>query len=94
MISVDDAAAEVLTVHQRKDIGSCLCGWAELGRSHSVHQAKALRAAGLLSILPGPVVGLCSCHRESGSHELCCGRPEGRDPDCAIHGDGSTGGPL
>lgn len=33
----------------------------------------------------------CECHRESGSHELCCGHPEGRNPDCPLHGDGSTG---
>lgn len=30
----------------------------------------------------------CTCHREAGSHELCCGREEGRDPDCPQHGDG------
>jgi hypothetical protein len=32
----------------------------------------------------------CSCHREEGSHELCCGHEGGRNPDCPIHGDGST----
>lgn len=31
----------------------------------------------------------CECHRESGSHEGCCGHPEGRNPDCPIHGDGT-----
>lgn len=31
----------------------------------------------------------CECHRESGSHESCCGYDEGRHPDCPIHGDGS-----
>jgi hypothetical protein len=31
----------------------------------------------------------CECHRETGSHELCCGHPEGRNPDCPTHGDGS-----
>ncbi len=30
----------------------------------------------------------CSCHREGGSHELCCGHPDGRDPNCPQHGDG------
>lgn len=29
----------------------------------------------------------CECHRETGSHELCCGHDEGRNPDCPIHGD-------
>lgn len=28
---------EVLIYHQRRDIGSCLCGWAELGKSHAEH---------------------------------------------------------
>lgn len=30
----------------------------------------------------------CECHRETGSHELCCGHDQGRSPDCLIHGDG------
>jgi hypothetical protein len=47
--TVTEAAATVLVAHQRKDIGSCLCGWAELGRSHAVHQAVQLRMAGLLA---------------------------------------------
>lgn len=33
----------------------------------------------------------CECHRESGSHESCCGHEDGRNPDCPIHGDGTTG---
>jgi ribosomal protein L19E len=33
----------------------------------------------------------CSCHREhSTNHELCCGRPEGRNPNCPLHGDGAN----
>jgi hypothetical protein len=34
----------------------------------------------------------CSCHREYSrwNHEECCGHEDGRDPDCPIHGDGST----
>lgn len=34
---------------------------------------------------------ICTCHRENdkNNHELCCGHPEGRDPDCPQHGDGS-----
>lgn len=31
----------------------------------------------------------CECHRESGSHDLCCGHDEGRNPDCPRHGDGT-----
>ncbi len=42
-------AEAVLTIHQRRDAGSCLCGWAELGRSHPAHQAAMLREAGLLA---------------------------------------------
>lgn len=38
----------LLIVHQRRDVGSCLCGWAELGRTHAGHQAAVLREAGLL----------------------------------------------
>lgn len=38
----------ILVAHQRRDIGSCLCGWAELGKSHPMHQAIMLREAGLL----------------------------------------------
>jgi hypothetical protein len=35
----------LLIAHQRRDAGSCLCGWAELGKSH---QADELARAGLL----------------------------------------------
>lgn len=42
-------AEAVLIAHQRRDTGNCLCGWAELGRSHAGHQAAALREAGLLA---------------------------------------------
>jgi hypothetical protein len=47
-MSAPTTAAEVLVVHQRRNASSCLCGWAELGRSHANHQADALREAGLL----------------------------------------------
>lgn len=39
----------VLTIHQRRDLGSCFCGWSELGRSFAAHQADELRRAGLLA---------------------------------------------
>jgi hypothetical protein len=32
-----DVLGRVLTYHQRKDITSCECGWAELGKSHPEH---------------------------------------------------------
>jgi hypothetical protein len=34
----------------------------------------------------------CSCHNEYSrcNHEECCGREEGRNPNCVLHGDGST----
>jgi hypothetical protein len=38
----------VLTSHQRADVGSCICGWTKLGRSHAGHQTEKLREAGLL----------------------------------------------
>lgn len=41
-------AEAILIAHQRRDVGSCLCGWAELGKSHAGHQAAELRKAGLL----------------------------------------------
>lgn len=41
-------AEAILIAHQRRDIGSCLCGWAELGKSHAGHQVAKLREAGLL----------------------------------------------
>lgn len=47
----------------------------------------------LLSYHPGAWLRVerpeCQCHNELGSHELCCGHDEGRNPDCPIHGDGS-----
>lgn len=43
-----DPAERVLIAHQRLDIRSCLCGWAELGLSHAAHQVDELRRAGLL----------------------------------------------
>jgi hypothetical protein len=48
-VEIEQAATAVLVVHQRRDVGSCLCGWAELGRSHAQHQAKMLGGAGLLA---------------------------------------------
>lgn len=42
--------------------------------------------------LKGPRHYHCSCHRESGSHEACCGHDGGRDPDCMLHGDGGNSG--
>ena len=47
MDSLQDAEL-ILVAHQRRDISSCLCGWAELGKSHPGHQVAMLREAGLL----------------------------------------------
>jgi hypothetical protein len=44
-----ERATALLTAHQRRDAGSCLCGWAELGKSHARHQADMLARAGLLA---------------------------------------------
>lgn len=41
---------EVLVAHQRKDAGSCLCGWGvdtgDLGRSHADHVLDEFERAG------------------------------------------------
>ncbi len=47
-MDVDTAAAAILVAHQRRDVGSCLCGWAELGRLHAGHLVAKLREARLL----------------------------------------------
>lgn len=47
-------AEVVLVAHQRRDFGSCLCGWDELGKSHAKHQVAKLREAGLLADDPPP----------------------------------------
>ena len=43
----DQAAEKILIAHQRHR-GGCLCGWAELGKSHPGHQVADLREAALL----------------------------------------------
>lgn len=45
-------AVAVLVAHQRRDDESCLCGWAELGRSHPEHVVTVLEAAGALRVRP------------------------------------------
>ena len=45
-------AEAVLVAHQRRDSGSCLCGWSELGRSHAAHVAAVLEVAGALRDRP------------------------------------------
>lgn len=49
---VDVAAEAVLVAHQRRDFGTCGCGWSDLGRSHPRHQVDKLREAGLLAADP------------------------------------------
>ena len=45
-------AEAFLVAHQRRDSGSCLCGWSELGRSHAAHVAAVLEVAGALRDRP------------------------------------------
>lgn len=45
---IDDSAEAILVAHQRHHSG-CLCGWAELGKSHPRHQVAMLRSAALLA---------------------------------------------
>lgn len=43
-VSTLEIITDVLVAHQRKDIGSCICGWSELGKSFPEHQAKMILA--------------------------------------------------
>lgn len=52
MPTVTEAAEAILVAHQRRDLGSCLCGWSELGKSHPGHQVAMLREAELLGRAP------------------------------------------
>lgn len=51
-MGTDEIAEAILVAHQRYDIRGCLCGWAELGKSHPRHQVAMLRKAGLLNDTP------------------------------------------
>lgn len=42
-------AHALLTAHQRRDAGSCLCDWAELGKSYPRHLVDELARLGLLA---------------------------------------------
>lgn len=48
-MTTDETAQAILAAHQRRDFGSCLCGWSELGKSHPGHQVAMLREAALLN---------------------------------------------
>lgn len=52
---------EVLVAHQRRDVGTCICGWGSepqhLGRSHSQHVLDALREAGYSIVRDYTVAG-------------------------------------
>lgn len=52
--TVDEAAQLILVAHQRRDFGSCLCGWSGLGRSHPGHQVAKLHESGLLKAVSHP----------------------------------------
>jgi hypothetical protein len=45
---VDRAAEKILIDHQRRDFSGCICGWAELGKSHPGHQVAMLREGGIV----------------------------------------------
>jgi hypothetical protein len=45
----DGLAQAVLLLHQRQDVGGCMCGWEQWGSSHTEHVVQALRQAGVLS---------------------------------------------
>jgi hypothetical protein len=47
--TVSRTAEAILVAHQRRDFGSCLCGWSELGKSHPAHQVRMLVEAGTLA---------------------------------------------
>lgn len=51
-MTVDQTAEAILIAHQRRDVGSCLCGWSELGKSYAGHQVAMLCEAGLLNDVP------------------------------------------
>jgi hypothetical protein len=58
-VTVDETTEAILIAHQRRTVGSCLCGWDKLGRSHAGHQAAMLRRAELLIPEgPAPDVGV------------------------------------
>lgn len=48
--TVENRAMLILTAHQRRDVGCCLCDPDQpgLGRSHPMHQVQMLAEAGLL----------------------------------------------
>lgn len=63
-------AHEVLVAHQRRDIGSCICGWGvdtgNVGQSHAGHVIDEINRAGLtLSGFADADLDPCkACHPE------------------------------
>lgn len=47
LAALQDAEA-ILVVHQRRGNGGCLCGWDELGATHTGHLVAKLREAGAI----------------------------------------------
>ena len=61
-----------------------------VGLTNFVEAVEVSRAVDNRGWQTGRIVPDCDCHLEGGaSHDLCCGHREGRNPDCALHGDGS-----
>lgn len=49
MASMNETLVDTLTQHQRRDDGSCTCGWVGLvGSSHAEHVAEAYETEGAL----------------------------------------------
>ncbi|MFI5839446.1 hypothetical protein ACIA8K_07000 [Catenuloplanes sp. NPDC051500] len=91
---IADTAHAVLVAHQRRDAGSCLCGFSELGRSHPGHQVAMLAEAGLLAAEPESVA--CPDHRPVQHRDRkppWC-RTCGRDTEGRLIGRPKTGDPT
>lgn len=69
--------AELILINHQRHRGGCLCGWAELGKSHPGHQVAMLRDAGVLAGYdcpdhPGPL--------DDGRNHICRMRPISERP--------------
>lgn len=76
--------AEVLVDHQRKNAGSCHCGWSKLGHSHPEHQAAMLTAEGYGLVVQQSNKPPASCPERfmDGRNEVRCWLLEGHEGDC------------
>lgn len=72
-----NAIARVLLSHQRSDIGGCSCGWADWGKSWSMHVAENLRLTMAGHIVP-PVI-VTETHRKRPAITVGCDCTEYHD---------------